>query len=114
MSFIEEIKQRLSYQGMKLENYLQMIGKSMEDFRKDYEEQAKTSVKTKLVLEAIVKAEKIEAKKEDVDSKIKEMAELYGKKEEELKTNEAFVKYIEDSLKNEKVVNFLVENAKIK
>ncbi len=113
-NMIEEIKQRLSYQGMKLENYLQMIGKSMEDFRKDYEEQAKTSVKTKLVLEAIVKAEKIEAKKEDVDAKIKEMAELYGKKEEELKTNEAFVKYIEDSLKNEKVVNFLVENAKIK
>ena len=110
----EEIKQRLSYQGMKLENYLQMIGKSMEDFRKDYEEQAKTSVKTKLVLEAIVKAEKIEPEKEAIDAKIKEMAELYGRKEEELKANEAFVKYIEDSLKNEKVVNFLVENAKIK
>ena len=42
------------------------------------------------------------------------MAEQYGKKEEELKQNEAFIKYIQDSMKNEKVVEFIVENAKIK
>ena len=109
-----EIEQRLAYQGMKLEQYLQMMGKSMEDFRKEYEEQAKTSVKTRLVLEAIIKEEKIEPSKEDVDAKVKEMAEIYGKKEEELKENEQFIKYIEDSMKNEKVVEFIVENAKIK
>ncbi|MBO5478765.1 MAG: trigger factor [Clostridia bacterium] len=109
-----EIEQRLAYQGMKLEHYLQMIGKSMEDFRKEYEEQAKTSVKNRLVLEAIIKEEKIEPSKEEVDAKVKEMAELYGKKEDELKANEQFIKYIEDSMKNEKVVEFIVENAKIK
>lgn len=110
----KEIEQRLSYQGMKLEHYLQMIGKTMEEFRKEYEEQAKTSVKSRLVLEAIINEEKIEPVQEDVDSKIKEMAELYGKKEEELKQNEGFIKYIQDSLKNEKAVDFIVENAKIK
>ena len=110
----QEIEQRLAYQGMKLEHYLQMIGKSVEEFRKEYEEQARTSVKNRLVLEAIIKAEKIEPAKEDVDAKVKEMAELYGKKEEELKANEQFMKYVEDSMKNEKVVEFIVENAKIK
>lgn len=110
----KEIEQRLMYQGMKLEQYLQMLGKSMEDFRKEYEEQATTSVKNRLVLEAIIKEEKIEPDKEAVDAKVKEMAELYGKKEEELKENEGFMKYIEESMKNEKVVEFLVENAKIK
>lgn len=110
----QEIEQRLAYQGMKLEHYLQMIGKSVEEFRKEYEEQAKTSVKNRLVLEAIIKEEKIEPLEEDVDAKVKEMAELYGKKEEELKANEQFIKYIEDSMKNEKVVEFIVENAKIK
>jgi trigger factor len=109
-----EIEQRLAYQGMKLEHYLQMIGKTMEEFRKDYEEQAKTSVKNRLVLEAIIKEEKIEPSKDDVDKKVKEMADIYGKKEEELKANEQFMKYIEDSMKNEKVVDFIVENAKIK
>lgn len=110
----QEVEQRLSYQGMKLETYLQYMGKTVEEFRKEYEEQAKTSVKSRLVLEAIIKEEKIEATQEAVDTKIKEMAEMYGKKPEELKENENFVKYIEETLKNQKVVEFLVENAKIK
>lgn len=109
-----EIEQRLSYQGMKLENYLQMIGKTNEEFRKEYEEQAKTSVKNRLVLEAIIKAENIEADDEKVNEKIKEMSEMYGQKEEQLKENEGFVNYIKESLKNEKAVEFIVENAKIK
>lgn len=109
-----EIEQRLRYQGMNLDNYLQMIGKTNEEFRKEYEEQAKTSVKNKLVLEAIIKAENIEADKETVDAKLKEMAEMYGKKTEELQENEDLIKYIEASIKNEKAVEFIVENAKIK
>lgn len=113
-NMVKEIEQRLSYQGMKLENYLQMIGKTNEQFRKEYEEQAKTSVKSRLVLEAIIKAENIEADSEKVNAKIKEMAEMYGQKEEQLKENEAFVKYLEESLKNERAVEFIVENAKIK
>ena len=113
-SMTQEIEQRLAYQGMKLEQYLQMLGKSMSEFRKEYEEQAKTSVKNRLVIEAIIKEEKIEASKEDVDKKVKEMADLYGKKEEELKANDQFIKYIEDSMKNEKAVEFIIENAKIK
>lgn len=113
-NMVKEIEQRLSYQGMKLENYLQMIGKTNEEFRKEYEEQARTSVKSRLVLEAIIKAENIEADSEKVNAKIKEMAEMYGQKEEQLKENEAFVKYLEESLKNERAVEFIVENAKIK
>ncbi|MCI8352026.1 MAG: trigger factor [Clostridia bacterium] len=110
----KEIEQRLSYQGMKLDNYLQMIGKTQAEFRKEYEEQATTSVKSRLVLEAIIKAENIEADEEKVNEKIKQMAEMYGQKEEQLKENEGFVNYIKESLKNEKAVEFIVENAKIK
>lgn len=113
-NMIKDIEARLQYQGMKFEQYLQMVGKTMEDFKKENEEQAKTSVKTRLVLEAIIKEEKIEADEEIVNKKLKEMAELYGKKEEELKQNENFMKYIEDSIKNEKVIDFIVKNAKIK
>lgn len=110
----KEIEQRLSYQGMKLESYLQMLGKTKEEFRKEYEEQATTSVKSRLVLEAIIKAENIEADDEKVQEKIKQMAEMYGQKEDGLKENEGFVNYIKESLKNEKAVEFIVENAKIK
>ena len=111
---VRDIETRLSYQGMQLEQYLQMMGKRMEEFRKEYEEQAKISVKTRLTLEAIVKAENIEASEEDVNAKLEEMAAMYGKKSEELKENEQFMTYIKDSLKNEAVVKFIIDNAKIK
>ena len=113
-NMIQDMETRMSYQGIKMEQYLQMIGKTMEDFKKENEEQAKTSVKTRLTLEAIVKAEKIEASEEDVNAKIEEMAKMYGKTAEELKANEQFVNYVKDSLKNEAVVKFILDNAKIK
>ena len=113
-NMVRDIETRLSYQGMKLDQYLEMMGKSMEDFRKEYEEQAKTSVKTRLTLEAIEKAEKIEPSDEEVDKKLKEMAAMYGKKEDELALNEQFMNYIKDSLKGEAVIKFIVDNAKIK
>ena len=84
---------RMSYQGIMMEQYLQMIGKTMEDFKKENEEQAKTSVKTRLTLEAIVKAENIEASEEDVNAKIEEMAAMYGRPADELKVNK-HVKFI--------------------
>ena len=113
-NMIRDMETRLSYQGMKLDQYLQMIGKTMEDFRKENEEQAKTAVKTRLTLEAIVNAEKIEPAEEDVNNKLKEMAGMYGQEEEKLKENVQFVNYVKDSLKNEAVIKFIIDNAKIK
>ena len=113
-NMVKDMETRLSYQGVRLEQYLQMVGKSMEDFRKEHEENAKTSVKTRLTLEAIVKAENIEASEEEVSKKVEEMAAAYGKTAEELKANEQFITYIKDSIKNEAVIKFLLDNAKIK
>ena len=59
-NMIKDIEQRLSYQGLKLEQYLQMMGKTMEDIRKEYEPQAIEGIKSRLALEAVIKAEKIE------------------------------------------------------
>ncbi len=113
-NMVREVETRLSYQGMDINSYLNMIGKSMEDFRKDGEEQAKTSVKTRLVLEAIIKAEDIKPKEEKINEKIEEMAKAYGKTADELKQNEYFMDYIKESIAQEQVIAFLVENAKIK
>lgn len=110
----QDIETRLSYQGMRLEQYLQMMNKTMEDFRTENKEQAERSVKSRLVLEAVGKDAAIEVTDEEVSSKIKEMAENYGKKEDEVKDNPELVKYVKDNLKVEKTINFLVENAKIK
>ena len=113
-NMMKDMETRLSYQGIKLNKYLEMIGKKEEDIRKEYEQQAKDAIKSRLTVEAIVKEEKIEATDEEIDEKIKEMAKNYGKKEEELKDNENIRKYIKQGIESEKVVEFLVENAKVK
>ena len=51
---------------------------------------------------------------EEIDSKIKEMAENYGKKEEEIKENENLRKYIKEGIESEKAIDFIVSNAKEK
>ena len=113
-NMVKDVETRLQYQGMNLDNYLQMVGKTMEEFRKENEEQARISVKNRLVLEAIVKEENIEADDDAINTKVTEMAGAYGKTPEELKQNEQFMNYIKSFIVNEKVVKFIVDNAKIK
>ncbi len=110
----DDLSRRLAYQGMKLEQYLKLINKSESDFREEMRPQAEKSVKTRLVLEAVCEDAKIEVTDEEMDAKIKEMAKAYGKKEEELTENKEFKKYIESSIKSEKTVKYIVDNAKIK
>ncbi len=113
-NMVKEVENRLSYQGMNMDMYLNMIGKTMVEFRKEGEEQAETAVKTRLVLEAIIKEEKIKPEESKIQEKLEEMAKAYGKTKEELKENEYFMEYITKSIAQEAVIEFLVQNAKIK
>lgn len=112
-NILKDIDGRLAYQGLNLSQYLKMINKSEDDMRKEYEEQAATSVKSRLVLEAIVKEEKIEATDSEISEKIKEMAANYGKKEEELMNNENLKEYLSKNISTEKAIKFIVDNAKV-
>ena len=91
-----------------------MIGKTKQEFRDEYKEQAEKQVKTNLVLEAIMKDAKIEVTEEEIGAKIKEMAEMYGQKEEEVKNNPQLRNYVEGNLKTDKTIHYIVDNAKIK
>ena len=53
-NMLKDMEQRLSYQGLKLEQYLQMMGKTAEDMKKEYEPQAIEAIKSRLVLEAVM------------------------------------------------------------
>lgn len=113
-SMAEDMNRRLSYQGMNFEQYLKMIGKTMEDFKKDNTEAAKTSSKMKLVLEAVYKDAKLEVEEKEITEKLEELATMYGRKVEELKENEELVTRIKETLESEKAINYIVENAKVK
>jgi len=113
-NMVKEVETRLSYQGMNMEMYLNMVGKTMADFRKDGEEQANQAVKTRLVLEQIIKDAGIKAEESKIEEKLEEMAKVYGKTKEELKQNEAFMEYVTKNLEQDKAIEMLVANAKIK
>ena len=114
-NMIKDMEQRLSYQGLKLDQYLQMMGKTKEEMQKEYEPQAIEAIKSRLAIEAVIKAEKIEVPDIDVEEKMKEMAKNYGREnDEEFMKNENVRNYIKQGLESEKALEFLVENAKIK
>ncbi len=114
-NMLKDIKNRLSYQGLKLEQYLKMLGKTKEEMQKEYEPQAIEAIKSRLMLEAVIKAEKIEATDDEIEEKMKEMAKNYGRENDaEFMKNENVANYIKEGIKSEKAVNLLVENAKFK
>lgn len=70
---VQDFSYRLSYayRGMKFEDYLKYSGTTMEEFRKDRREEALNTVKTRLTLEAVIKAANIEVSQEDLEAKVK-------------------------------------------
>ncbi len=112
---MQQIEYSLMYQGMKLADYLQMTGTKIEDLRAEYRESAEKSVRTQLAVEAVMKAENVEAAQEQVDEEIASRAERAKKDVEEYakKLSDEQLAYIKENLAYDNTVRFLVENAVI-
>ena len=110
--FVRDFETRLSYQGMKLEDYLAWSGVTMEQLREQRLDQAKDTVKTRLVLEKLIDAEGLYVTQEELDNKVKELADKYKKSLSDYKKSlgERQLQYFENELLMEKVFKFLVEN----
>lgn len=106
---VEEMNYRLSYQGLKLEDYLKYVGKSIEDYRNEYKPQAEGIVKSQLVIEKIISDEKIEATEADVEARIEEMAKAQGREVPDLKKNMQArqLDYVKNEIVIKKLFDFL-------
>ena len=80
---VQNLQQRLQYQGLSLEQYFQFTGTDEEKMREYMRANAQTKVKVDLVLEAIEKAENIEATEEEIKAKAVEVAKMYSASEDE-------------------------------
>ena len=83
--YVQDFRYQLSYQGLSLENYFKYTNSDLQQLRSNYRERAQKAVRTRLVFEEIVKAEKIKATAKKVDAKIKQYAETIGKSFDEVK-----------------------------
>ena len=112
-NMIDNISQRLEYQGMKMEQYLKMLGKTETDIRKEFKPDAEKNVKSSLVIRQIVEDEKIKADEKYVKERLEEMAKQYNKKVEELEKNEQLKTYLEETSQTEQAVKLIIDNAKM-
>jgi trigger factor len=109
---MQEFEQRLQMQGMNLELYFQFSGQDEAALREQMNEEAEKRVKFNLTLEAIAKAENLEASEEDVDAELEKMAQMYNMTVENIKAALGGTEGIKSDLKLNKAVDFLVENKK--
>lgn len=111
-----DFEQRLSYQGMNLDMYLQYTGQNMEAFRAQFADQAKKQVEGSLVLEAIQKAEGIEAGPEETELHLVDMSKKYNMELDKLKEllGDAEMESIKNEIALQKTIEMLVNNAVVK
>ena len=113
-NMVKDVEQRLQYQGLTLEQYYALSGKPEAVMRDEMKETAEKNVKSRLVIEAIIKAEDIKPEDKEVEEKLKEMAKNYQKTEEEMLQNTYLKDYITENMKVEKAIQFVIDNAKLK
>jgi len=114
-SMMQDLEQRLKYQGLSLDQYMEFTGNTTEKMRDFMKENAERKVKADLVLEAIAKAEDIKATEEELNARALELGRIYGPKDPE-KMAKILVKsqknMIEKDIVLENTLKFIKENCK--
>mgnify|MGYP000605386609 FL=1 len=107
---MEQFKQQLAAQGIPFDQYLKMTGTTEADFRKQADGPAAEQVKMDLAVEAIIKAEGLEATDEDVENELKNVAEKYGM---DLETVKKYLRPedVKEQVIREKAVKIVADSA---
>lgn len=111
---IHDMNHRLEHQGMTLDMYMQMMNTDLASVRDEFRGKAEHNIMTRLVLEAIFEAEKIEITDEDINKKLADVAKEYGRDAEEFvkKANDQVKEFAKEELKYDLAVKFIMDNAK--
>lgn len=110
---LQDFAMRLQQQGLSMEQYAQFTGSTVEKFKEDLRPEAVKRIQTRLVLEAVAKAENIEISDEKLDEELTKMAESYQMEVDKLKEymGDAEKEQMKQDMAVQEAVTFLVENA---
>ncbi|QUI21749.1 trigger factor [Vallitalea pronyensis] len=110
----QDFAQRMQQQGLTLEQYFQFTGQNMATLKDSMKVEAEKRIKSRLVLEAIVGAEAIDVSDDELKEELEKMAKMYNMSYDELaeKMNDDYRDSIRDDIKNQKALDFIVEQAK--
>jgi trigger factor len=114
-NMINNYASQMQSQGITLEQYFQFTGMTMDQLKEQARPQAEERIRTRLVLEAVAKAENIEISDEAVEAELKKMADQYKMEVEQIKKymGEAELKSMKEDLAVQEAVDLLVAEAKL-
>ncbi|NLY47830.1 MAG: trigger factor [Clostridiales bacterium] len=114
MQMADDFSMRLRYQGLTLEQYFKFTGMDAGKFTESLRPQALKSIQTRLVLEAVAKAENIEVSDEELEKDINEKASMYNMEPDKLKEmlGEKEIKRIKEDIAVQKAIDLVTEAAK--
>ncbi|AEM78187.1 trigger factor [Thermoanaerobacter wiegelii] len=112
---LRDLDYNLRYQGLDLNSYLSITGKTLENLRKEMWDGALNRVKTQLVIDKIAKVENIQVTEEELENRLKEMAESYRINLEEFKKSltESQINGIKEDIAYYKTIDFIFSECKI-
>lgn len=110
--FVHQFAHQLEHQGLNINDYVKYMNTTVEELEKSRMDDARKTVKTRLVLEAVMKKEGISLEKEELEKAIKEQADLNGVDVEEFKktVHEHYLNQIASNLILNKLFEFLKKN----
>ena len=108
---INQMAQQIQAYGMDFNQYLQMMGKTLDELKEDYKENAEKTVKTRLALQAVAKQENLNPSEEEINAEYQKIADQYQMKLEDVKQyiSEDMIKY---DVQSTKALEFVKEHAK--
>ena len=114
-AYINDYARRMQNQGMPMEQYMQYTGMTLESLQEQTRPQAEKSIRTRLVLEAVVKAEDIQISDEAVEEELQKMADSYKMEVEKVKEfmGERELKQMREDLAVQEAIDFLVAEAEL-
>ena len=114
MQMADDFSMRLRYQGLTLEQYFKFTGMDAGKFTESLRPQALKNIQTRLVLEAVAKAENIEVSDEELEKDINEKASMYNMEPDKLKEmlGEKEIKRIKEDIAVQKAIDLVTEAAK--
>jgi len=113
---IGDLENYLRYQGMELDQFLQLSGKTREELREDRREEAEQRTRANLVLDAIAKKEGFTVEDSELDEKIKEIADSYNDEPDRIRDiieKQGRIPVMKEELRIRQVIDLMVEEAKI-
>ena len=112
---VNEMNQQLAYQGLSLDQYMQLLGQTINDVREGAREDAKKRVAMRILIRAVVAKEGIEATEAELEEELQKFAEQYGQSIDQVKKvmGEENLRFFAEDVKTRKAIDFMFDNAKL-